>query len=134
MEEKKYEFRRLKAEDMFTMTKIISTIGVNKFRNCFHNEEVRKLTSDLKGKEASSNEVDEIGIGIFLELAQVILEGIDKCKDSVYKLLSDTSNLSVEEIKDLDGVTFFEMLIDFFKKEEFGDFIKAASKLLKITN
>ena len=132
MQEKKYEFRRLRAEDMFTMTKIISTIGVNKFKNCFHNEEVRKLTSDLKEKD--TKEVDEIGISIFLELAQVILEGIDKCKDSVYKLLSDTSNLSIEEIKDLDGVTFFEMLIDFFKKEEFGDFIKAASKLLKITN
>lgn len=131
MEEKKYEFRKLIATDIFTMTKIISLIGVNRFANCFKNEEVQKLMKDLK--ENADVEL-LVGGGIFLEVAQVILEGLDKCEEYIFKLLSDTSNLSLEEVKTLDGVTFFEMIIDFIKKDEFMDFIKAASKFVNKKN
>lgn len=131
MEEKKYEFRKLIATDIFTMTKIISLIGVNRFANCFKNEEVQKLMGDLK--ENADVEL-LVGGGIFLEVAQVILEGLDKCEEYIFKLLSDTSNLSLEEVKTLDGVTFFEMIIDFIKKDEFMDFIKAASKFVNKKN
>lgn len=129
--DKKYEFRKLIATDIFTMTKIISLIGVNRFANCFKNEEVQKLMGDLK----ESTDVDIlVGGGIFLEVAQVILEGLDKCEEHMFKLLSDTSNLSLEEVKSLDGVTFFEMIVDFIKKDEFKDFIKVASKFAKKEN
>lgn len=127
--DKKYEFRKLKSTDIFTMVKIISAIGVNKFSNCFKSEEVRKLINN----EDNNNSVI-VGAGVFLEVAQVIFEGIDKCEKDIYKLLADTSNLTVDEIKELDGVTFFEMIIDFVKKDEFLDFIQAASKLLNKTN
>lgn len=116
------------ATDIFTMTKIISLIGVNKFANCFKNEEVQKLMSDLK---ENTNVELLVGGGIFLEVAQVVLEGLDKCEEHLFKLLSDTSNLSLDEVKSLDGVTFFEMIVDFIKKDEFKDFIKAASKFVK---
>lgn len=135
-EKKKYEFRKLMATDIFTMTKIISLIGVNKFVNCFKNEEVQKLMNDLKeNTDKKSTDIELlVGGGIFLEVAQVVLEGLNKCEDHVFKLLSDTSNLSLEEVKSLDGVTFFEMIIDFIKKDEFKDFIKAASKFVKKEN
>lgn len=130
MEEIKYEFRRLKAEDIFIMTKIISIIGVNKFSECFRNEEVQNLITDLKSKK--NKDVNLIvGGEVFLSIAQVVLEGLDKCKDNIYKLLSNTSNLTVEQIKELDGVTFLNMVVDFIKKEEFADFIKVASKFVK---
>lgn len=135
-ENKKYEFRKLQATDIFTMTKIISLIGINKFANCFKSEEVSKLVDNLKGKKTikSSDIGLLVGGSIFLEVAQVVLEGLDKCEEHVFKLLSDTSNLSLEEVKSLDGVTFFEMIVDFIKKDEFTDFIKAASKLLDKKN
>ena len=129
MEEvKKYEFRKLVATDIFTMTKIISAIGVHKFSNCFKSEEVKKLISDTDKNSML------VGAGVFLEVAQVILEGLDKCEANVYKLLADTSNLSVDDIKNLEAVTFFEMIIDFCKKEEFMGFFSAASKLLNKEN
>ncbi len=131
MEEKKYEFRKLMATDIFTMTKIISLIGVNRFANCFKNEEVQKLMGDLK---ENTDTTLLVGAGVFLEVAQVILESLDKCEEHIFKLLSDTSNLSLEEVKSLDGVTFFEMIIDFIKKDEFMDFIKAASKFVNKKN
>jgi hypothetical protein len=131
MEEvKKYEFKKLVADDIFTMVNIISKIGINKFANCFKSEEVQELVKSLKGKKSVKSDDISLIVGgsIFLEVAQVILEGMPKCKDDVYTLLSNTSNLSIEDIKTLDGVTFFEMIIDFVKKEEFMDFIKAASR------
>lgn len=129
-----YEFRKIGAEDIFTMTKIISAIGINKFASCLQNEDVKKLFEVILDKKSSNDKrtfKTIAGAGLFMEVAQVILEGMDKCKESIYKILSDTSNLSLDEVKGLDGVTFLEMIIDFIKKEEFVDFIKVASKFAK---
>lgn len=135
-ETKKYEFKKLGADDIFTMVNIISKIGINKFAQCLQNDEVQSLVSNLKGKKKVEKDDISIiaGAGVFLTVAQVILEGMPKCKDDIYTLLSNTSNLSLEEVKALDGVTFFEMIIDFVKKEEFMDFIKAASRFVKKAN
>jgi hypothetical protein len=46
-------------------------------------------------------------------------------------MLSNTSNLTVNQVKELDFATFAEMVIDFIKKEEFKDFFRVASKLFK---
>lgn len=133
MEEvKKYEFRKLVADDIFTMVSIISKIGVNKFAQCFRSEDVQKLIKETKEKGEDVSLI--VGGSIFLEIAQIILEGMPKCKEDIYKLLSNTSNISLEELKTLDGVTFFEMIIDFVKKEEFMDFIKAASRFVTKEN
>ena len=49
-----------------------------------------------------------------------------------YQMLSQTSNLSVKEIKAPGNATLFlEMVIDFIKKEEFRDFIKVVLNLFK---
>lgn len=137
MEEvKKYEYRKLIADDIFTMVNIISKIGINKFVNCFRGAEVTELVKSLKGKkDVKAGDIPVlVGGSIFLEVAQVIFEGMPKCKEDIYTLLSNTSNLSIEEIKTLDGVTFLDMIIDFVKKEEFIDFIKAASRFAKTEN
>lgn len=135
-EEAKYEFRKIMADDIFTMVSIISKIGVNKFSQCLQSDEMRELVSKLKSnKNVSKDDISIVaGAGVLLNIAQVIFEGMPKCKDDIYKLLVDTSNLTLEEVKSLDGVTFFEMIIDFVKKEEFMDFIKAASKFAKKEN
>jgi hypothetical protein len=44
-------------------------------------------------------------------------------------MLSNTSNLSVEQVEKLEFPIFTEMVIDFVKKPEFRDFIKVVSKL-----
>lgn len=129
--DKVYEFRRLIATDVFLMTRILSKIGLNKFSGCFKSEEVQKLINDTKEDD---NRTVTVGAGIFLEILQVVMESLDKCEADIYNLLATTSNLTVEEIKALDCVIFFEMLQDFFMKEEFLDFFKAASRLLKKEN
>lgn len=127
----KYIFHDPKAPDVFTMAGIIGKIGVNKFSSILQKEEIQSLAKDVsKKKSISSEDISMItGIGVFTEIAQIILVSMDKCEEDIYKLLSSTSNLELEEVKDLDGVTFVEMIIDFFKRNV--DFIKAASKFVK---
>ena len=127
----KYIFHNPKAPDVFIMAGIIGKIGVNKFSGLLQKEEIQSLAKDVsKKKSISSDDISLItGIGVFAEITQIILGNIDKCEEDIYKLLSSTSNLEIEEVKDLDGVTFVEMIIDFFKRNT--DFIKAASKYVK---
>jgi hypothetical protein len=131
VKEPKYILSTPKAPDIFTMASIIGAIGINKFSSCFQSEEVQKLIKGIsKKKSVSINDISMItGIGVFTEVAQIVLVGMPVCEEKVYKLLSDTSNLTIEEVKDLDGVTFIEMIIDFFKENM--DFIKAASKYVE---
>lgn len=127
----KYIFHNPKAPDVFTMAGIIGKIGINKFSGILQKDEIQDLIKDVsKKKSISSDDISMItGIGVFSEIAQIILVSMDKCEEDIYKLLSSTSNLTVEEVKELDGVTFLEMIIDFFKRNV--DFIKAASKYVK---
>lgn len=127
----KYILHTPKATDVFTLASIIGKIGVNKFSSLLQKEEIQTLAKDISKKKSISNEDISMitGIGVFTEIAQIILVGMPVCEEDIYKLLSDTSNLTIEEVKDLDGVTFLEMIIDFFKRNM--DFIKAASKYVK---
>lgn len=127
----KYILHTPKAPDIFTLASIIGKIGVNKFSSILKKDEIQALAKDVsKKKSIDSEDISMItGIGIFTEIAQVVLVGMPLCEEDLYKLLSNTSNLTVEEVKELDGVTFLEMIIDFFKRNM--DFIKAASKYVK---
>ena len=127
----KYILHTPKATDIFTIASIIGKIGVNKFSSILQKDEIQTLAKDVsKKKSISSDDISMItGIGVFTEIAQIILVGMPLCEKDIYKLLSNTSNLTEEEVKDLDGVTFLEMIIDFFKRNM--DFIKAASKYVK---
>ena len=132
-EPKPYEFRKLGSEDLFLMFKIISAIGINNFTKCLDSvnvlETIRNMTAEEKEEDAGAM----LAFGaVALEVANVIFCNIGKCKNEIYQLLSQTSNLSVEEIKaEGNAVMFLEMVIDFCKKEEFPNFIKVVSKLFK---
>lgn len=123
---KPYTFRKLKASDIPYATNLLKKIGVNKLSNVFQSEAVVNL---MKGNADKENLDLIAGGAVFLEIAQIILEGAGDCEE-VYKLLSVTSNLSVEQVKDLDLDVFFGMVVDFVKKEEFMGFFKAVSKYL----
>lgn len=131
--EKPYSFRQLCAPDIFLMSSIISKIGIKEFKAIFEAGGVMNLIAGKFAEEKSADEnadIISVGAGVFLELASIVLKNLPKCENEIYCLLAQTSNLSVEEIKaDGNAVMFFEMLVDFIKKEEFADFIKVVSRL-----
>ena len=130
---KGYELRNLKADDMFPMFKIISKIGVKEFKACFESDGIKSMIQNMTmeaKQEGDDSNIISVGVGVVLEIADVIIGNLPKCENDIYQMLSQTSNLTVEEIKAPgNAVMFLEMVIDFIKKEEFRDFIKVVSKL-----
>ena len=127
--EKTYTFRTLQATDVFLMFKILGKIGINEFAESFGKESVQKMVATLTGENGMANFARTAGIAVTLEVANVILGNLPKCEREIFQMLSNTSNLSVEQVETLDFPTFTEMVIDFVKKPEFRDFIKVVSKL-----
>lgn len=127
--EKPYTFRQLTADDLFLMTSIISKIGLKKFADVFKNSDIiDALNSD---DEADNNKALVVGVSVALEISEILMGNLDKCKDNIYNLLSAVSGMTVSEIRTLGFAAFAEMIIDFVKKDEFMDFFKAAAKLFK---
>ena len=129
--EKVYTFRPLEAPDVFPMFKILGKIGINEFTECFGRDAVQKMLATVTGDSGVKNLNTMVGASVMLEMVNVIINNLPKCEQEIYQLLSNTSNLSVEQVKGLGFATFFEMVIDFVKKDEFKDFIKVVSVLFK---
>lgn len=131
---KPYEFRKLGAPDVFDMVRIINKIGIKEFKSCFQGDGIKDLIRGLieAEKEAGGDDsnIVRVGVGVAMEMASVLFEKLPTIENDLYKLLAQTSNLTVEEIKAPgNAVMFFEMVIDFLKKEEFPDFMRVVSKL-----
>lgn len=129
--EKVYTFRKLEATDVFLMFKILGKIGINEFAECFGKESVQKMFSTLTGDNGMTNFTQTMGIAVTLEVVNVVIGNLPKCEQEIFQMLSNTSNLSVDQVKKLGFPTFTAMVIDFVKKEEFKDFIKVVSVLFK---
>ena len=133
--EKIYTFRKLNSTDTFLMFKIIGKIGINEFTECFGKDTVKQMIQKFTGGKPDNNEgVTIVGISVILEIANTIFNNLPKCESEIYQMLSNTSNMTVNQIKELDFAVFTEMVIDFIKKEEFKDFIKVVSRLFKSVN
>lgn len=131
---KPYTFRPLGGEDVFLMFKIIGKIGVKEFNACFENDGIKHLVAGMMGEkalEADEASVSVTYISVILEVADVLFNNIAKCENEIFQMLSQTSNLSVAQVKKLPLAQFTEMVIDFIKKEEFRDFIEVVSRLFK---
>ncbi len=127
--EKPYHFRKLKAEDVFLMFKIIKCIGINEFAACLEKDNIKKLIAEKGGNTDDLASV--VGISVILEVANVIIGNLPKCENEIFEMLANTSDLTVKQVKALDLATFAEMIIDFIKKDDFKDFFKVVSRLFK---
>ena len=130
-----YTFRKLNSTDTFLMFKIISKIGINEFAECFNKDNVKNMIQKYSGKgDTNDKGLAVIGMSVMFDLVGIITSNLHKCENEIYQLLSNTSNLTVEQVKTLDFTVFTEMVIEFIKKEEFKDFIKVVSKSFKLVN
>lgn len=130
---KPYNFRKLSSDDMFLMCAIVKKIGLKELKACIEGEELEKMIDVFRDTEDGADKEDAllaVGAGAVVNVIDVILGNLPKCKEEIYQLLSDVSGLSVDAIR-ADALLFTEMLIDFFKKKEFPAFIKVVSKLFK---
>lgn len=137
--EKPYHFRQLGAQDIFLMVKIVNKIGYQRLKECFSGQNIAGIidafaSENAEGKNGGKTEemLATVGVGVVMDVVGVLLENLPACENDIYHMLANTSDLDVETIKAPgNAVMFFEMIVDFIKKEEFKDFIKVASKLFK---
>lgn len=135
-EQKPYTLRKLCADDLFPMSRIISGIGLNEFKSAFDPNEIKTLVksiskSDDDNAPVSDDVVASVGMSVVLSVAQVIFSHLSACKDDIYTFLSNLSGIPVEGIGQLDPDVFLEMIIDVIQKPEFENFLKVVSKLFK---
>lgn len=123
MENAKYTLRKLCADDMFIIFRIISKIGMKDLRKCMAAADVKAA---LKGKEAES-----VGIAVAFEIGAVLMEHLPDCKKEIYTFLESLSGMKEKEIAALDMITFSQMVMDVIRKEEFRDFFTAVSESFK---
>lgn len=123
---KPYTFRRFGAKDIMLMVKVIGAIGLKEFKSVF-------VDNDLGKALQSVNSLSDLSFmaGYVLDLMDVLIRNIPKCELELYQLLAQTSNMTVEEITaEGNAILFMEMLVDFFRKEDFKDFFKVVSRFL----
>lgn len=123
MENEKYTLRKLCADDMFIMFRIISKIGLKDLRKCMAAVDVKAAIS---GKDVNS-----VGIAVAFEIAAVLMEHLPDCKKEIYSFLESLSGMKEKELAALDMATFVQMIVDVIRKEEFRDFFTAVSKSFK---
>lgn len=142
---KPYEFRTLKASDLFLVTKLVSKLGLNNITNACKDDiskfiEIAKESKENKENGKGDNVIDvtnsdyaSVGMAM-VNIAQVILERLSDCESEIYNLLEATSNLSLQEIKDLDIDVFISMIKDFVTQKQFSQFFTQAVSLINTAN
>lgn len=125
---KPYTLRKLNASDVFTFSSILKQIGFKEFKDTLQAEDTREMIGALTDKDDSAA-VERIGVSLMLNIAGIVISNLDSAKDSIFKLLSDLSGLTKDEVAALDMEIFVEMIIDVFKQDGFRNFFKVVSKL-----
>lgn len=135
---KPYTLRNPKATDIAAFLKLFSKLGVNDFKDSFSGNEFKELIAKEREKlagdeddEDTSKFLENVGVELAFELADVILAKLSDCQREVFVCLSHLSGMTVDEVADLDLSVFTQMLYDVVTLPGFTDFIKVVSRLFE---
>lgn len=115
-EERLYEFRTLKSTDLFLVMNLVKKIGIDRFSEAISDQTVKQLQTAIQTGTDESYAL--VGKMVF-DIAQLIVDRMTYCQKEIYDILEATSNLSRQELEDLDIGTFVQMIVEFVKKDEF---------------
>lgn len=115
--EKSYTLRNLVATDMGAICKILTAIGVRKFKECFN-------VQDLKEKN-----VETIGFGVLFDIAGIVIENIPKAEKEIQEFLSSMTGMKVSDIQKLPFADYGELIVDVVAQPDFQDFFSRVMKL-----
>lgn len=125
-----YEMRNLQATDIFSIVKILNGIGLNNVKEVIDFEEINKIR---KGMTEDNADVitSQVGLNVVMSLATIILENLPKIENDLYKFVGSVIGIKTKDVAKMDMGEFMDVLITIIQKEEFKDFFKRASKLIK---
>ena len=123
-----FELRKMTSADIFPMCTIIKKIGIDEVKKIINSPELMSLVSNSKGKD---DRTTAIGMSFMLDIASLIVGNIPKIEADLYKFLASMSKMTEKELREISPADFLELVIAVLKHEDFKDFFKVASQLLK---
>ena len=125
-----YEMRNLQASDIFSVVKILNGIGLNNVKEAIDFEEINNIR---KGMTEGNADVitSQVGLKVVMSIATVILENLPKVENDLYTFVGSVIGVKAKDVAKMDMGEFMDVLITIIQKEEFKDFFKRASKLIK---
>lgn len=130
----KYEMRSLQASDIFSVVKILNGIGLNNVKEAINIEEInniRKRMVEDNSEDNSEKVYSQVGVKVVMSIATVILENLPKVENDLYTFVGSVIGVKAKDVAKMDMGEFMDLLIAIIQKEEFKDFFKRASKLIK---
>ena len=124
MENEALTLRRLRADDLFTMMRILSKIGVEDLRAALPG------TTTIQRVREGTASAETVGVTVALTIADKLLSRLPDCKNEIYTLLADVSGKTPAEIAALDMGVFAEAVFDLMASEDFRDFFTRLMKRL----
>ena len=125
-----YEMRKLQTTDIFTVVKILNGIGLKNVKEAIDFEEINKIRKGMTEENADVIS-SQVGLNVVMSLATVIIENLPKVENDLYNFIGSVIDVKAKDVAKMDMGEFMDVLITIIQKEEFKDFFKRASKLIK---
>ena len=125
-----YEMRKLQATDIFSVVKILNGIGLKNVKEAINFEEINKIRKGMTEENADVIS-SQVGLNVVMSLATVIIENLPKVENDLYNFIGSVIDVKAKDVAKMDMGEFMDVLITIIQKEEFKDFFKRASKLIK---
>ena len=125
-----YNMRNLQATDIFSVVKILNGIGLKNIKESIDFEEINKIRKVMTEDNADAV-TSQVGVNVVMSIATVILENLPNVESDLYNFIGSVIDMKAKEVAKMDMGDFMDLLITIIQKEEFKDFFKRASKLIK---
>ena len=126
----KYEMRKLQTTDIFTVVKILNGIGLKNVKEVIDFEEINKIRKSMTEDNADVI-TSQVGLNVVMSLTTVIIENLPKVENDVYNFVGSVIDVKAKDVAKMDMGEFMDVLIAIIQKDEFKDFFKRASKLIR---
>ena len=125
-----YNMRNLQATDIFSVVKILNGIGLKNIKEAINIDEINNLR---KGMTEDNADVitSQVGLNVVMSIATIIFENLPNVESDLYNFIGSVIDMKAKDVAKMDMGDFMDLLITIIQKEEFKDFFKRASKLIK---
>ena len=125
-----FELRNLNATDLFSIVRILNGIGLKNVKEAINFEEINNIRKTLTD-DNESIVTSQVGINVVMSIATVIVENLPSVENDLYNFMGSVANIKAKDVAKLEIGDFMDLLVTIIQKEEFKDFFKRASKLIK---
>lgn len=124
------ELRKLQATDLFGMVKILNGIGLKNIKDAIDTNKIKEMRKDITDDNADQITSD-IGMEVIMSILTVVLGNLPSVETDLHNFVGSVVNMKAKDVAKMDIGEYMDLLIAIAQKEEFKDFFKRASKLIK---